>query len=217
MLVENQALRFTNLVNRFPSRVPNISMIFFFFQLPEYIQAIFLGSTVDRERLMNTVWFGSICSTCFFLSFIFLSMGAKRLKQSKDIKEVRARCQQLQQYNNQLELERATFEKQNQKYEVNSQIIHLILFCMPFRLSDEIDEIKTLPIRDADEEMFHLRDKYERLYAEFERLGSDYNLALKDIDYKQNLIQKHDFDMQKQAETAAHLNNEVSKSSTLLS
>ncbi|CAF1208086.1 unnamed protein product [Adineta ricciae] len=172
VLVENQALRFTNL-------------------LPEYIQAIFLGPTVDRERLMNTVWFGSICSICFFLSFIFLSVGAKRLKQSKDIKEVRARCQQLQQYNNQLELERATFEKQNQK------------------LSDEIDEMKTLPIRDADEEIFDLRDKYERLYAEFERIGSDYNLALKDIDYKQSLIQKHDFDMQKQAETAAHLNNEI--------
>jgi hypothetical protein len=42
-------------------------------------------------------------------------MGTKRLKQSKYEKEVRTRCQQLQQYNNQIELERATFERQNQK------------------------------------------------------------------------------------------------------
>ena len=42
-------------------------------------------------------------------------MGARRLQQAKHEKEIRARCQQLQQYNNQLELERATFERQNQK------------------------------------------------------------------------------------------------------
>jgi hypothetical protein len=42
-------------------------------------------------------------------------MGTKRLKQTKQEKQVRARCQQLQQYNNQIELERATFERQNQK------------------------------------------------------------------------------------------------------
>ena len=52
---------------------------------------------------------------CFLFSFLFLSMGTKRLKQSKHEKEIRARCQQLQQYNNQIELERATFERQNQK------------------------------------------------------------------------------------------------------
>jgi hypothetical protein len=53
--------------------------------------------------------------TCFLFSLIFLSLGAKRLKQTKREKEIRARCQQLQQYNNQIELERATFERQNQK------------------------------------------------------------------------------------------------------
>jgi hypothetical protein len=64
---------------------------------------------------MNIIWFGSIWMMCFLFSFIFLSMGAKRLKQNKHEKEIRARCQQLQQYNNQIELERATFERQNQK------------------------------------------------------------------------------------------------------
>ncbi|UJR26027.1 hypothetical protein I4U23_007373 [Adineta vaga] len=172
ILIENQAFRFVNL-------------------LPEYIQAIFIGPTADREKLMNTIWFGSISSMCFFFSFIFLSMGAKRLKQSKDVKEIRARCQQLQQYNNQLELERATFEKQNQK------------------LSDEVDELKNLPIRDTDEEIFDLREKYEHLYAEWQHSRADYDAALKDIDYKQSLIQKHDFEMQKQVERVAYLDDEI--------
>lgn len=42
-------------------------------------------------------------------------MGTRRLKQNNDTKEIRARCQQLQQYNNEIELERATFERQNQR------------------------------------------------------------------------------------------------------
>jgi hypothetical protein len=64
---------------------------------------------------MNTMWFGSICTMCFLFSFLFLSMGTKRLKQTKQEKEVRSHCQQLQQLNNQMQLERATFERQNQK------------------------------------------------------------------------------------------------------
>jgi hypothetical protein len=83
--------------------------------LPDFIQAVFFGRIEDREVLMNTMWFGSVCTMCVLFSFLFLSMGTKRLKQSKIEKEVRARCQQLQQYNNQIELERATFERQNQK------------------------------------------------------------------------------------------------------
>jgi len=79
------------------------------------MQTIFFGRIDDREVLINTMWLGSICTMCVLFSFLFLSMGAKRLKQSKNEKEVRARCQQLQQYCNQIELERATFERQNQR------------------------------------------------------------------------------------------------------
>jgi len=95
-LIENQTLRFADL-------------------LPEFLQAILFGQLNDRETRVNTLWFSSICGSCFFFSLIFLSMAAKRLKQGKHEKEIRARCQQLQQYNNQLELERATFERENQK------------------------------------------------------------------------------------------------------
>ncbi|CAF4097930.1 unnamed protein product, partial [Adineta steineri] len=170
-IVENKLLGFINL-------------------LPEYIQSIFFGASNDREKLMNTMWFSFICSICFFCSFIFLSMGAKRLKQSKNDKEIRARCQQLQQYNNQIELERATFERQNQK------------------LSDEIDELKNLPIRDTDEEIFELREKYERLHADWQISRTEHDTLLRDNDYRQSLIQKHEFDMQKQVENAATLNDE---------
>lgn len=77
---------------------------------------------------MNTMWFGSICTMCFIFSFLFLSMGTKRLKQTKQEKEVRSRCQQLQRHNNQIELERATFERQNQKYEQFESVLIVFRF-----------------------------------------------------------------------------------------
>lgn len=42
-------------------------------------------------------------------------MGAKRLKGVKHDKEIRARCQELQQYNNRILLDSQTFERQNEK------------------------------------------------------------------------------------------------------
>ncbi len=64
---------------------------------------------------MNTIWFGSICTMCFLLSVIFLSMGTKRLRQSKCEQQIRSQCQQLQQYNDQMEFEYATFKRKHQK------------------------------------------------------------------------------------------------------
>ena len=61
------------------------------------------------------MWFISVCTMCILFGFLFLAMGTKRLKQSKHEKEMRIRCQQLQQCNNRIELERATFERENQK------------------------------------------------------------------------------------------------------
>ncbi len=78
-----------------------------------------------------------------------------------------------------------------------------------FRLSDEIDELKNLPIRDADEEVFELHEKYERLQVEWKISRTEHDALLKDIDHKQHLIQKYEFDMQKQVETVAYLNDEV--------
>lgn len=78
------------------------------------MQAI-LVTPSDSELVLNPMWFGSSCVLCFLFGFIFLSMARKRLKNDKLEREIRAQCQQLQQYNNQLELERATFERQNQK------------------------------------------------------------------------------------------------------
>ncbi|CAF3961883.1 unnamed protein product [Rotaria sp. Silwood1] len=68
-------------------------------------------------------------------------MGTKRLKQSKYEKEIRINCQQLQQKYNRIELERATFERENQK------------------LLDEINKLKCLPEQNSDEDIFLLREE----------------------------------------------------------
>ncbi|CAF0751568.1 unnamed protein product [Rotaria sordida] len=171
-LIENQTLGFVNL-------------------LPEFIQTTLFEYIDNRETIMNTVWFGSICSMCFLFSFVFLSIGATHLKHNKQDKKIRAQCQQLQQFNNQIELERATFEKQNQE------------------LSDQIDELRKLPVCDTGEEIFELRERYERLHADCNIARNENDILQNDIDYKTSVIQKYEFDMHKQVETIASLNDEV--------
>ena len=78
-----------------------------------------------------------------------------------------------------------------------------------FRLSDEIDELKNLPVRDTDEDLFELRQKCDRLHIDLKTARTERDVLQQDIDHKQNLLQKHEFDMQKQVETVAYLNDEV--------
>ncbi|CAF4484310.1 unnamed protein product [Rotaria sp. Silwood1] len=171
-LIENRTLRFVKL-------------------LPEFVQITLYEYIDDDNTIINAVWLGSICSMCLLFSFLFLSLGTKRLQQSKQEKKIRAHCQQLRQYNNQIELERATFEKQNQE------------------LSDQIDELKKIPVCDADEELFELREKYERLHAEWKIARNEHDILQNDINYKNSVIQKSEVDMQKQLETIAFLNDEI--------
>jgi hypothetical protein len=95
------------------------------------------------------------------------------------------------------------------KSKINKRILISSFDFEFFRLSDEIDELKNLPIRDADEEVFELHEKYERLQVEWKISRTEHDGLLKDIDHKQNLIQKYEFDMKKQVETVAYLNDEV--------
>ncbi len=95
------------------------------------------------------------------------------------------------------------------KSKINKRILVLSFYFEFFRLSDEIDELKNLPIRDADEEVFELHEKYERLQVESKISRTEHDALLKDIDHKQSLIQKYEFDMRKQVETVAYLNDEV--------
>jgi FtsZ-binding cell division protein ZapB len=69
--------------------------------------------------------------------------------------------------------------------------------------------LKNLPVRDADEEIFELREKYERVHAEWKIGRSEHDALQREIDHKQSLLQKYEFEMQKQVETVAYLNNEV--------
>ncbi|CAF4112772.1 unnamed protein product, partial [Adineta steineri] len=173
-LLENEIFRFINI-------------------LPEFVQTIFFEPIDDREVLMNTMWLSSVGTMFVLISFFFLSMGTKRLKQSKSEKEVRARCQQLQQYNNQIDLERATFERQNQK------------------LSDEIDDLKNIPVRDTDEDIFALREECSRFHEDLKLVRIERDTLQQNIDYKQSLIQKHEYDMQRQVEIVASLNNDIAQ------
>ena len=77
------------------------------------------------------------------------------------------------------------------------------------RLSDEIDELKNLAVRDTDEDLFESKEICQRLQAELKVARTERDVLHQDIDQKQLLIQRHDFEMQKQIETVAYLNNEV--------
>lgn len=69
--------------------------------------------------------------------------------------------------------------------------------------------MKNLPVRDADEEIFELRERYEQLHADWKLVRTENDVLHREIDQKQSLIQRHDFEMQQQVETVAYLNNEV--------
>ncbi|CAF1379791.1 unnamed protein product [Rotaria sp. Silwood1] len=171
-LIENEIFRFINI-------------------LPIFLQTILFQHNDDREILMNTIWFLSSCTMCFLFSLIFLFMGTKRLKQSKYEKEIRINCQQLQQKYNRIELERATFERENQK------------------LLDEINKLKCLPEQNSDEDIFLLREECIRYQEDLKTAHTKHIYLQQDIDYKQNLILKHEYDLQRQLETITHLNNEI--------
>jgi uncharacterized protein YlxW (UPF0749 family) len=80
---------------------------------------------------------------------------------------------------------------------------------LEFRLSDEIDELKNIPVRDADEDIFALREECARFQEELKTARAERDALQQTIDHKQNLIQKHEYEMQRQVETVAYLNNEV--------
>lgn len=52
---------------------------------------------------------------CFLFSVIFFSMNTKRLQQSKSEKQIRIQCQQIQEHNDLMEFEYATFKRKHQK------------------------------------------------------------------------------------------------------
>lgn len=79
-----------------------------------------------------------------------------------------------------------------------------------FRLSDQIDELKKLPVSDADEELFEVREKYERLHADWKIARNELEALQTDVDYKNGIIQKYEYETQKHVENITFLNQEVS-------
>jgi uncharacterized coiled-coil DUF342 family protein len=79
-----------------------------------------------------------------------------------------------------------------------------------FRLLNEIDQMKNLSMCYEDD-IDELRKECIELQNDLQAIHSEHDDLQNDIRYKQNLIEKHEFDMQKQMEIVAHLNNEVWK------
>lgn len=76
-------------------------------------------------------------------------------------------------------------------------------------MSDEIDELKSIPVRDADEDIFALREECARFTEDLKTVRAERDALQQNVDVKQNVIQKHEYEMQRQVETVAYLNNEV--------
>ncbi|CAF2885591.1 unnamed protein product [Rotaria sp. Silwood2] len=157
--------------------------------LPEFMQTILFEHIDDHEILINTIWFNSIYIICFLYSSLFVSIVIKQRRKIKYEKEILVQCQQ---YKDQIEFECSTLERKNQK------------------LLNEIDELNNLSISYKDD-IAELREKYIRLQEDVTSTYVEYDKLQKDMDYKQCLIQKHEFDMQKQLEITTHLNYEIFK------
>ena len=78
------------------------------------------------------------------------------------------------------------------------------------RLSDEIDELKNTPVRDVDEDIFALREECMRFQEELNMVYTERANPQQDINYQQNVIQKQEYDLQRQSETITLLDDEVS-------
>lgn len=74
-----------------------------------------------------------------------------------------------------------------------------------------MDEIKSVSVRYEDD-ILELRKKCTQLQEDLKAKHIEGDTLKEDIDCKQDLIKKHEFDMQKQLNIVAHLNNEVWKS-----
>jgi hypothetical protein len=90
-------------------------------------------------------------------------------------------------------------------------ILFWFFFFCKFRLSDEIDELKNLPVRNNDEDVFTLRRECNRFQEDLKTARIERDILQQDIDHKQNLIKKYENDLKGQPEIVAYLNNQVIK------
>ena len=65
------------------------------------------------------------------------------------------------------------------------------------------------PVRDSDEELFELKELYQRLQVENQTLRKELEGFHRELTEKQRLIDRHDNEIHKKDETAAQLKQEV--------
>ena len=85
-----------------------------------------------------------------------------------------------------------------------------------FRLSDEIDELKNILVPDPGEEIYELREEITRYRTDLKLGVEEHEALIQDLTLKQNLLRKHEFDAQRQADIVTQLNDEVMNYLTLL-
>lgn len=82
-----------------------------------------------------------------------------------------------------------------------------------FRLSEQVDELKNLAVRDTDEDLFVLRTECTQLREESKTIR---DVLQQTIDQRDNLIRKYEYEMKGQTDTVTQLNNQVNKNLILL-
>ena len=78
-------------------------------------------------------------------------------------------------------------------------------------MSEQIDELKNLAVRDTDDDVFALRTECTQLREDSKTVRIERDTLQQTIDQKEHLIRKYEYEMKGQAETMTHLNNQVSK------
>ena len=79
------------------------------------------------------------------------------------------------------------------------------------RLSNEIDELKNTLVPNTGEDVFELREELMRFRTDLKLLAAERDALLQDLNQKQVLLRKHDFDLQRQVDIVTQLNDEVTK------
>lgn len=88
---------------------------------------------------------------------------------------------------------------------------HASNFLFKFSLSKQIDELKNLAVRDTDDDVFALRNECTQLREDGKTVQIERDALQQNIDQKEHLIRKYEYEMKGQAEMVTHLNNQVKK------
>ena len=74
--------------------------------------------------------------------------------------------------------------------------------------------MKNTLVPNAGEDVYELREELMRFRTDLKLLAAERDALLQDLNQKQVLLRKHDFDLQRQVDIVTQLNDEVTKDLT---